>query len=190
MTPDTAFLTGLDAFDRVVQQVPDGAWDRPAPCEGWTALDVLGHVVRVLDVGAVILRGETPDWTPPEGRPALLVGDGDPKARWTGAATAAREAMAGDVDLERVVDSPMGKRTVGQGLSFPAVDLHVHAWDLARATGVAYEVAPEAAAFAHEVIDPMGEQSRQAGVFGPQVALDGDASDSDRFLAWTGRDPR
>ena len=190
MTPDTAFLTGLDAFDGVVQQVPTGAWDRPSPCEGWTALDVLGHVVRVLDVGAVVLRGETPDWTPPAGRPALLVGDADPAERWAGARDAVRATMAGGVDLERVVDSPMGPRTVGQGLSFPAIDLHVHAWDLARATGVPYEVDAEAAAFARAVIEPMGDASRGHGVFGPEVLLDGEASASDRFLGWTGRDPR
>ena len=26
--------------------VPDGAWDNPAPCEGWVARDVVGHLVE------------------------------------------------------------------------------------------------------------------------------------------------
>lgn len=189
MSPDTAFLTGLDAFDRVVQQLPDDAWDKPSGCEGWTGRDVLGHIVHVLEVGAVILRGDKPDWTPPEGRPADLLGGDEPKARWASATTAAREAMVG-VDLDKVVDSPMGPRSIGQGLSFPAVDLHVHAWDLARAGGVDYALDDGVADFGHELIDPMGEQSRQRGVFGPEITLDGEASESDRFLAWTGRDPR
>lgn len=188
MTPDSAFVTGIDAFASVVERVPSDAWDRPSACEGWTGRDVLGHIVRVLEVGAVILRGEQPDWTPSEGRPALLLGADDPVERWAAAATAAREAMVG-VDLERVVDSPMGPRSIGDGLSFPAVDLHVHAWDLARGAGVDYAVSEDAVAFGRALIEPMGEQSRQPGVFGPEVEAPADASVSDRFLAWTGRTP-
>jgi Mycothiol maleylpyruvate isomerase N-terminal domain len=32
-------------FTRRVEAVPDGAWDNPAPCEGWVARDVVGHLV-------------------------------------------------------------------------------------------------------------------------------------------------
>ncbi|MBD5832129.1 maleylpyruvate isomerase family mycothiol-dependent enzyme, partial [Janibacter melonis] len=30
---------------RVVDAVPDDAWDAPSPCEGWSAADVLQHLV-------------------------------------------------------------------------------------------------------------------------------------------------
>lgn len=191
MTPDIAFLRGLDAFDAVVHAVPSDGWDVPTGCDGWTARDVLGHVVRVVDVGAVILSGDTPDWTPPEGRPAAVLGDGDPVARWDSAAAAVRAAMADGVDLDRVVDSPMGPRSIGEGLSFPAIDLHVHAWDLGTAAGVAVPIDPDLPAFAHEKIDPMPpEMVRSPSVFGPEVAVADGASDTDRFLAWTGRTPR
>jgi uncharacterized protein (TIGR03086 family) len=190
MTPDTAFLRGIDAFGAVVHAVPADAWDAPSPCAGWAALDVLGHVVRILDVGAVILSGEQPDWAEPPGRPAAVLGTAEPGARWDAAAAQAREAMV-DVDLDRVVDSPRGPRPIGEGLSFPAIDLHVHAWDLGTAVGVDVALDPDLPAFAHAVIDPMPEEmKRSPGVFGPEVSVGDDASDTDRFLAWTGRTPR
>jgi hypothetical protein len=47
-------------------------------------------------------------------------------------------------DLTTVVDSPMGRRSIGEGLSFPAVDLFVHGWDLARSVGAEGVIPPEA----------------------------------------------
>jgi len=52
-------------------------------------------------------------------------------------------------------------------------------------------IAPADLAWARAALAPMGEHVRMEGIFGPEVALpdDGDASDQDRFLAWTGRHP-
>src|SRR5437899_8634650 len=35
-------------FTERVQAVPAGAWDNPAPCDGWVARDVVGHLVEWL----------------------------------------------------------------------------------------------------------------------------------------------
>src|SRR5689334_16244736 len=35
-------------FTERVYAVPDGAWDNPAPCDGWVARDVVGHLVEWL----------------------------------------------------------------------------------------------------------------------------------------------
>jgi uncharacterized protein (TIGR03086 family) len=189
MDSDAVFLTGLDVFGRVVREVPADGWDAPSPCAGWTALDVLGHVVRILDVGNQILSGEPPDWSTPEGRPADLVGD-DPVRRWEEGAARARTAMEG-VDLEQVVESPMGPRSIREGLAFPGLDLHLHAWDLGRAVGVDVEIAPEVADFTHERIDPLPEEmKRSAGVFGPEVQAPADATPTEQLMAWTGRQVR
>ena len=32
-------------FTETAQRVPDDAWDNPAPCEGWVARDVVGHMI-------------------------------------------------------------------------------------------------------------------------------------------------
>jgi len=71
----------------------------------------------------------------------------------------ARSASGVGVDLAKVVDSPMGRRPVGEGLSFPALDLFVHARDLARSVGKDLEVPATVIDFARAVIDPLPEDA-------------------------------
>jgi uncharacterized protein (TIGR03086 family) len=93
--------------------------------------------------------------------------------------------------LTLVVDSPVGRRTVGDGLSFPALDLFVHGWDLARSTGGDVVIPAEAIEFARAIFEPIPEeQIRSARIFGDAVAPAPGSSQSDAFIAWTGRDPR
>ena len=63
-----------------------------------------------------------------------------------------------DVDLTVVVDSPVGRRTVGDGLSFPALDLFIHAWDVARSVGKDVVIPTEAIEFAHVIFEPIPEE--------------------------------
>lgn len=186
--PDDAFLTGLDFFGDAVARVPDSDWDQPSPCTGWRALDVLGHVGTAVSFGTALLQGQDPAWEPVD-PPGAAVG-ADPGAWWSALVEPARAAVRG-VDLSRVVDSPMGRRSIGDGLSFPAVDLFVHAWDIGRSAGIDVPIPDEAIAFAHAVLDPMpDEQKRSPRVFATPVPAPTDATVSEAFLAWTGRDPR
>jgi uncharacterized protein (TIGR03086 family) len=69
------------------------------------------------------------------------------------------------------------------------VDMVVHGWDLARATGQQYEPEPEAVSRALDFTAQMVEMGRQRGVFGPPVAVSDDAPPFDRLLGIIGRDP-
>ena len=135
-TSDEAYRRGIDVMSEVVEQVPGDAWGRPSPCEGWRALDVLGHVGAATAMGLHILRGEAPDLGFGRQDPPGDAVRADPLLWWTGLAAPAREAVAeiDDLGLERVVDTPMGRRSVRDGLRFPAADLFLHAWDIAAAT--------------------------------------------------------
>ena len=84
----------------------------------------------------------------------------------------------------------MGRRSVGAGLSFPAVDLYVHGWDIVKSAGFDLAIPAEAIEFAHAVIDPIpAAQVRNARLFAAERPAPADATDSEVFLAWTGRDP-
>ncbi|WP_432933361.1 TIGR03086 family metal-binding protein [Microbispora sp. CA-135349] len=69
------------------------------------------------------------------------------------------------------------------------VDMVVHGWDLATATGQEYEPDPEAVSRARSFTDKMVEMGRQHGAFGPPVAVPDDAPPFDRLLGVIGRDP-
>lgn len=187
LPPDEAFRYGLDFFGAVVTGVPAAEWRQPTPCVGWCALDVLGHVGTAIAYGTALLLGRNPTWEPAD--PPGSAVDAEPAAWWSALAGPAREAATG-VDLTRQIDSPMGRRSIGDGLSFPAVDLFVHAWDLGRAVGVDVEIPAAAIEFAHRVIDPIPEErARSARVFAQPVPSPAGATASQALLSWTGRDP-
>jgi hypothetical protein len=153
---------------------------------------VLGHVGQATRFGTALLQGERPDGSPVEPPGALV--EGGPGAWWTSLADQARVAVSG-VDLTLVVDSPAGRRSIGEGLSFPALDLYIHGWDIARSGGIDLVIPAEAIEFAHAVIDPVpADRVRNSRVFGPAKPAPAKpapagATESAAFLAWTGRDP-
>ena len=186
---DQIFDRGLDVFGDVVGRLEPSDWDRPSPCEGWTALDVLGHLGSAIDFGVAIMRGEQHTW-PEAPRPADLV-DGDPVGYWRGITERARAALEG-ADLDMVRETPVGPRTVAEGLAFPAIDLFVHAWDIGRSAGIDVEIPADTIEFAHAYIDPLPVELVRGprGAFGPEVTVPTDASPTEVFIAWTGRHPR
>lgn len=186
--PDTVYLNGLELFTSVVDRFPTGGWERLTPCEGWRAVDVLGHVGAATRYGVALLRGGAPAW-----RPADVPGDavvGDPAEWWRGLVEQA-DRLVREADLSRVVDSPAGRRSVGEGLAFPAIDLFVHGWDLGRSAGIDVEIPVEVIEFSHRVLDAFPEsQLRGPTVFGTEVTPPPGGTPTESFLAWTGRDPR
>jgi uncharacterized protein (TIGR03086 family) len=71
-------------------------------------------------------------------------------------------------------------------------ELVVHGWDVARATGQAYECDPQSLeavqGFVAQFSEP-GLEAERAGLFGPVVDVPDDAPLLDRVIGLTGRDP-
>lgn len=45
MTPADRYRLVSSQFDQLLADVPADRWDAPSPCEGWTARQVVQHVV-------------------------------------------------------------------------------------------------------------------------------------------------
>lgn len=182
------YREGLAFFTSIVDAVDPEAWQRPSPCSDWRALDVLGHVGEGTDMGVRILTGGDIHFERRD-PPGSVVGD-DPAAWWSPLAVRAETALADVDDLDREVDSPMGRRTVREGLSFPAVDLFVHGWDLGTATDQSIVLPDAAIAFCYALFEKVPpEAARGPGVFAAERSTIDGASASDRLIAFTGRDP-
>ena len=67
------------------------------------------------------------------------------------------------------------------------LDVLVHGWDLAMANGQDYALDPQLMEACRQIIEPQLEAFRSAGAFGPEVAVQADASTQTRFLAMLGR---
>jgi uncharacterized protein (TIGR03086 family) len=183
------FDAGMDFFGSIVARLGPDDWDNPSPNAGWTARDTLGHLGTSMQMGISVLRGQQPQWPDVE-RPGDLV-EGDPADWWGAIAGDATAALEGaDLDLE--MDTPMGRRTIGDRLAFPAIDLYVHGWDLATAAGFEVEIPERVITFTHSYIDPFPEEVVRGdnGAFGPEITPPADASPTETFIAWTGRAPR
>jgi uncharacterized protein (TIGR03086 family) len=168
-----------EQFGERVEAAPDDRWDAPAPCDGWTARDVVGHIV---DSQRRLVAGVT-------GTPATPVGaDEDPKEAWRSSFAAVKEALATPGALEKQVPSPMGpmplEAMLGRLLS---MDVLVHTWDLARATGGDEHLDQDAVAHAYEGIKPLDAMIRRPGVFGDKVEPPSDADLQTEFLCFLGR---
>lgn len=187
-TAADAYKEGLTFFSTVVDGTAPQQWTNDSPCAGWSALDVLGHVGEATSMGLRILRGDEISFTRHD--PPSSVVAGDPGEWWHELAAQALDVFGGEIDLDREVDSPMGRRTVGEGLSFPSVDLFIHGWDLATATGRTVTIPDEAIAFTRGLFAHVPvEASRRPGVMGDERVAPAGANPTEALIAFTGRDP-
>jgi uncharacterized protein (TIGR03086 family) len=163
--------------------VPEGAWENPAPCEGWVARDIVRHMV---------------EWMPPmlyDGTgielPTGPSVDDDPAGAWL-VLSDGLQAVLDDPDVaDRQFSHPRaGDHSLDQAIAmFFLGDVLLHTWDLARATGqdetlLADEVEPMFAG-----MEPLDEMLRQSGQYGPRVTVPDDADVQTKLIAFIGRQP-
>ncbi|MEU4091423.1 TIGR03086 family metal-binding protein [Streptomyces sp. NPDC026673] len=170
----------------VVRALPDDALDVPTPCAEYDVRHLLNHLFHVV-VGfqALAAREEadfsvTPDrlteygdgWRERFEKETALLADA-----WS--VPGADEGVAGSMNLPA--------HTVG---AMALLDLTVHAWDLARATGLPYAPDADGLRALEELVAAMGPTARTMGVFGEPAPVPAGASAFEALLASTGRDPR
>ncbi|MFF4234349.1 TIGR03086 family metal-binding protein [Actinomadura geliboluensis] len=185
MVPE-GFVRALDAFEAVLAAVPSDRWLSPSPCEGWAAVDVAGHVTAGLLVVELRAAGrplpqDDPDWRE--------VAGADPLASWR-EVRARMTAELTPAALDRRVPLAMGiEMTVREWIEQYPLELLVHTWDLARATGQTVVLPADLVDAALETAKAMAPRGREAGMLGAEVPVSGDADSQARLLALFGRDP-
>jgi uncharacterized protein (TIGR03086 family) len=168
-----------ETLTRTVESVPADRWASPSPCEGWTARDVVRHVVETQSMPLT-----------PAGLslPAVPDVDVDPVGAWTQTRDAVLEILDDPELASREYDGGLGRTSVAATFgTFFTFDLVVHRWDLARATGLDETIAAEDLALAAAFAERAGEQLRTPGVCGPPVEVPADADAQTRLLGLLGR---
>lgn len=148
------------------------------PCAALTVEGVLDHMVQGATLFAAAFRGEP---EPPAAEP------GDSLDRIGPALGDLIDAMHSPGALDRTIRSPFGDMAGAEFARYVVLDGLVHGWDLARATGQAYdppaEVVAEADAYARRVIDPFRDGDTFAAATEPPAG----ATPIERLAAFTGR---
>jgi uncharacterized protein (TIGR03086 family) len=170
-----------DAFTAKVAAVGPDRWANPSPCEGWTARDVVGHVVSTQVMFLGFVGGSVGDAPPVED---------DPLGAWN----AARGAVQGDLEdperAEAEFDGLFGRSTFEAAVDrFLCMDLVVHGWDLARSVGLEERIDPDEITRVRRQAEAFGDALRSPRAFGPALEPPRDASEQDELLAFLGRRP-
>ena len=169
-------------FSARVAEVPSGAWESPAPCEGWVARDVVRHLVEWVPG---FLRGAAGMDVP-----ELPSVDDDPAAAWASLDRTLQGFLDDPVIAARTFETQGQTKTVEDAIgSFVLGDVVVHTWDLARAAGLDEALDPDEVHAMLEGMAPMDEVLRKSGHFGPKVDVPDDADEQTRLLAFLGRRP-
>jgi uncharacterized protein (TIGR03086 family) len=177
-TPAGRHAAVAGGFGRLVEQTTD--WSAPAPVPGWTARDVVEHLVR---------------WFP-----GFLAGGGielpagpsvadDPIAAWQHQADAV-QALLEERGEESFTHPHAGSHRLADAVDrFYTSDVFMHSWDLARAGGLDPRLDED---FADELLEgmrPIDRVLRDSGQYGPAVPVPDDAPAVDRLMGFVGRDP-
>ena len=183
MTTAQRFDTVASGFSARTQAVPDHAWEQPAPCEGWVARDVVGHLTGWVP-------GFLANFCGIELPPGPSVDD-DPVAAWETLRRAIQSILDDPVESEREVAGPMGPTTVAGAIDqFILGDVLVHTWDLARAAGLDEALDPAEVERMLTGMESVPEEVLVgSGHYGPRVAVAADADPQTRLIAITGRQP-
>jgi uncharacterized protein (TIGR03086 family) len=170
------------AFTERVLAVPDDAWDLPAPCDGWVARDVVGHLTSwgpSFFVGTYELDGAS-------------LGDAadDPVAAWLALDRVFQGALDDPEVATRVRSLPMGDMTFAETMDMIYTpDVLIHTWDLARATGLDERLDPVEVHRMADGIEAMDAVMRSSGHYGPRVDVADDADEQTWLLGFLGRHP-
>lgn len=171
------FRARADRFTEVLDHV-DGRWQAATPCEQWTVADVVRHVVDTEN-----------DFLSRHGLAGEAIASADPAEAWRRHRAHVESALTQDV-ADRRFDGYFGPTTIGDTMAnFYGWDLAVHAWDIARAIGLANPISEADAEDLIRVADTWGDALYGEGICHPARAVAPDAPAAERLLGKLGRDP-
>lgn len=158
-------------------------WDAPAPVDGWTARDVVGHLTEWLP--AFLAAGASVEL--PRGADVSV----DPVDAWQVQVAGVQALLDDPAAAERTLANPhIGAVPLDVAIDrFYTVDVFMHTWDLARATGQDDRLDAQFCAELLSGMEPMEDAIRSSGQFGPRVPVPDDADAQERLLGFIGRDP-
>ena len=175
----------LASTRRYVAGVAADQWDLPTPCEGWTVRELVNHVVSGNYWAGELARGRT----------IAEVGDRldddvlgeDPLAAYDDSARDASSAFREPGAMERPCAVSYGPVPGEVYAGHRFIDVLVHGWDVAKATGQDTTLDPELVEACWAVVEPQRNLLVGSGAFGTARDAPPGADRQTALLALLGR---
>ena len=171
----------LAATGRIVANIKDSQLHDGTPCEDYDVAGLLNHVIGGNFWVAPLVDGKTIEEVGDALDRDYGPGDYDASAKEADAAFSSPGAM------ERPVAVSYGPVPGEVYAGHRFVDVLIHGWDLAKATGQDATLDPELVEACWAVINPQMELLRGSGMFGNQLDVPDDADSQTKLLATLGR---
>ena len=157
------------------------------PCTDWNVQSLINHALAVQNFADSTLSKAEFDMSTMGAVDHALPSEGAEAA--FKAITDSTLATLKSINLEDTVESAFGAMPGGQFIMVPIVDMIIHAWDLAKATGQNTTLDSGLSEIGYNVVANVAPMGRERGAFGPEVVVPDTASFQDRMLGMSGRTP-
>ena len=183
----TLHRRALQSTRVVVGGLDPTLWEARTPCEEWTLRELLNHVIagnwwaaRLASGASIADVGTDLD--------SDQIGD-DPGSSYDASGDAAARAFEAPGALEAPCAVSYGPVPGSVYAGHRFIDVLIHGWDLAVASGQHSTLAPELIDGAWQVLEPQLDMLRASGMFGDDLEIPADADAETRLLMTLGRRP-
>lgn len=178
--PVSLYRAATDRASDIVEAVRPDQLGSPTPCTEWTVQQLIDHLVGGTEYLLATAENREP------AQRTFSTG-----ADYRLGVTAVLDALEVPGAMERTCTSPLGfEWPLSQAVAGTFMDVLIHTWDLARATGQGDGLDPDLVDACTAMFLPeMPERGRAAGIVGRAVEVGDDTTAQDRLLAAMGRQP-
>jgi uncharacterized protein (TIGR03086 family) len=175
----------LEATRKVVAGIDGSQLTNATPCADWNVRDLLNHVVSGNWWAAELANGKTIEEVG-DRLDGDVIGD-DPLGTYEASADAAAAVFEKPGALEAPCAVSYGPVPGSVYAGHRFLDVLIHGWDLAVATGQDTTLDPELVESCWEVVKPQEELLKASGMFGTSGSASAGASSQEQLLAALGR---
>ena len=154
-------------------------WSAESPCEGWSARDLVVHVITMFRSVKAWANGvDRVEVTPDE----------DVVVAWDAANADLKAVLAVPAICAAVFPTPFGPMPVDQMIDqLICLEILAHTWDLSRATGQDDTLNADAVEWVHNAVKTLDAVLRDPGIMGSKIESPAGADAQTQFLNFVGR---
>jgi uncharacterized protein (TIGR03086 family) len=179
--PFVKFDRAVAVADSVIAAVKQDQLGDPTPCTEWSVRQLINHVATgSLMFVSMVTGGPRPD------RNQDQLGD-DPLGAFRATVRDLRAAFSAEGALDRIYPTPFGDGPGAVLVNMRVIEMSIHAWDIAKATGQSTDLDPELAEWGLRSLRDAVPADRAGSPFGTEQPAPEGATAADRLAAFAGR---